>query len=59
MSMWAFQTKFDTRSGSPQDDSASYVFKNYGKRSVQTNKHTHVRAQCNHASVGLTQARPN
>jgi len=25
----------------------------------QTDRHTHARAQCNHASVGLTQARPN
>ena len=24
-----------------------------------TNKHTHTRAQCSHASVGLAQARPN
>ena len=24
-----------------------------------TNKHTHMRAQCSHASVGLAQARPN
>ena len=35
----------------------------YGKWSVQTNqqtnKHTHMRAQCSHASVGLAQARPN
>ena len=28
-------------------------------RSKQTNKHTHTSAQCSHASVGLTQARPN
>ena len=28
-------------------------------RSKQTNKHTHTRAQCSHASVGLAQARPN
>ena len=38
-------------------------FKIYGKWSVQANKqaskHTHTHAQCSHASVGLTQARPN
>ena len=28
-------------------------------RSKQANKHTHTRAQCSHASVGLTQACPN
>ena len=28
-------------------------------QSKSTNKHTHTRAQCSHASVGLTQARPN
>ena len=40
-----------------------HSFKIYGKWSVQANKqaskHTHARAQCSHASVGLTQARPN
>ena len=25
----------------------------------QASKHTHARAQCSHASVGLAQARPN
>ena len=25
----------------------------------QTDRHTHTRAQCSHASVGLAQARPN
>ena len=25
----------------------------------QTDRHTHARAQCSHASVGLAQARPN
>ena len=34
-------------------------FKIYGKWSVQASKHTHARAQCSHASVGLAQARPN
>ena len=38
-------------------------FEIYSKWSVQTNqqtnKHTHTRAQCSHASVGLAQARPN
>ena len=38
-------------------------FEIYGKWSVQaskqTSKHTHARAQCSHASVGLAQARPN
>ena len=29
------------------------------KWSVQTNKHTHTRAQCSHTSVGLAQACPN
>ena len=28
-------------------------------RSKQASKHTHTRAQCSHASVGLAQARPN
>ena len=28
-------------------------------RSKQASKHTHTRAQCTHASVGLAQARPN
>ena len=28
-------------------------------QSKQTSKHTHARAQCSHASVELTQARPN
>ena len=27
--------------------------------SKQASKHTHMRAQCSHASVGLAQARPN
>ena len=31
-------------------------FKNYGKRPVQTNKHTQTRTQCSHTSVGLTRA---
>ena len=26
---------------------------------MAASKHTHARAQCSHASVGLTQARPN
>ena len=26
---------------------------------MAASKHTHTRAQCSHASVGLTQARPN
>ena len=28
-------------------------------RSKQASKHTHARAQCSHASVGLAQARPS
>ena len=28
-------------------------------RSKQASKHTHARAQCSHASVGLAQACPN
>ena len=37
-------------------------FKIYGiwpQTSKQASKHTHACAQCSHASVGLTQARPN
>ena len=28
-------------------------------KAKQASKHTHTRAQCSHASVGLAQARPN
>ena len=36
---------------------AHLKFSVYGRK--QTNRHTHARAQCSHASVGLAQARPN
>ena len=36
----------------------THSFKIYGIW-PQASKHTHARAQCSHASVGLTQARPN
>ena len=36
---------------------AHLKFSVYGRK--QTDIHTHARAQCSHASVGLAQARPN
>ena len=36
---------------------AYFKFTVYGRK--QASKHTHARAQCSHASVGLAQVRPN
>ena len=44
--------------GSPTElDLLNLKFMVYGCK--QASKHTHARVQCSHASVGLTQARPN